>query len=270
MFNTAARGVGLALVVAGLTKIFMPQTQWTMGFYPKGTPSGSSEWFQTIMDCGAFVTALGLSIMGFVPEGIFASGVAGAGAALWHKRFGVNLISTLWLITLAIGAQGVFAKYFTAGARAVGAPTPKGSVMTQIRGLSATAMKGLSWLLLLGGIQHFLLPKTSWTLGFFPTMYTVGSTYFQYTISCSGAVMIALSAKLMGCPNEGVLTTAGLGILGSTWYYENLAVNPPTILGLTMLGVGAYGLVTRHSGIGAAPSPNAARRRSMPIPGRVE
>jgi uncharacterized membrane protein YfbV (UPF0208 family) len=277
MFNKAVRGFAMLAVVNGLMHLLVPMSQWWLRFYPEKTPSTVPDQFLlTIRVCGAFVTAWALALLNMPQEGLLFTGISTIASMLWYNSFGVNLGSAIATAVFAIGLQGVVSKYLSAGSKMIGAQVPKREVLTNLQGMNSSALKGLAWLLLGAGIQHVLLPHLNWTF-FYPkgtptSGFNFSSNSWMMTIRCFGTFLLSLSAKLMGCPNAGVLTTAGLGILASVWYHDNVHVNPPMAMGIAMLGLGCWGLILRYSSSASvgATSPSARARRNMPIPARVQ
>jgi hypothetical protein len=266
LFNTAVRGFAIALAVAGMQHIFAPELTTKLGFFPKPMFM-SDQWTMTIRIFGGFICALALSLLQMPAEGMLVAGIAGLGAHFWHKSFGMMQGPMICAAVCIAGCLGVISKYLTTVTRMIGLPTMNPTILGSTTGLSNIVMKGFSWVFLGMAIQQLVMPQLCWSF-YYPAGTLPATNYWLYCIRCFGATILALSAKMMGCPDAGVLTTLATGVLFSNWYHNNISVNPAMGLSLTALGIGMYGLITRRSLIAASPS--ARRRSSMPIPQRVQ
>jgi len=265
MFNHAVRVFCIALGATALQHLIFPQQTWTLGFYPKGTPTvkDDSQWILTLRVFGSYMIALVASLLFMPAEGLLIAGVTTIGSLLWHQS--VNILA--WILTTIITTVGVVAvatKY--TGSKTPATVVPGQTIPTSIRSLASVGMKIVSWIFLAQGLQELIVPQLCWML-YYPSTTPKSTEMWLYTLRCMGALTIALSAKLMDFSNEVVLTTAAVGVMFSNWYHKNFGFNPPTILPVAALSLGVYGLMARRS----FTMPNlVGRRRNVPIQSRVQ
>jgi spore maturation protein SpmB len=266
-FNQVFRIFSIMLAITGLQHLVAPELCWTLRFVPSSAPKGSDQWLLTTRIIGCILIAMSMSFFQMPSEGILAAGIASFASGFWHKSIGLNPGTAMCTTITAVGALAVLSKYFPTVTRLIGFPA-KPAMLHTIQSMSHKAMQGLAWIFLATGAQRMIAPSLNWSI-FYPAGTPSGSEYWYFTVRCLGALAIALSAKMMGCPNPGVLVTAATGILFNCWYHNNISINPPMALSLTGLGIGLYGLISRTSFAARAASPSRAHR-NMPIPGRVQ
>jgi len=241
MFTQAVNGWAVLQAIIGLQMLFFPQLQWSLGYYPEGTPTGSDQWLLTLRVFGSYLLCVAAVLFKQHDVGLLIGGTGFVGSLIYHSGFGVNLKTVIALSTLVVGAYGIINKNST---------------------IYKQGERILPYVFGVFGIQHVLFPTMTWMLCY-PKGTPSGNNMWLFTLRCCGVLLVCLAALLMDMPIAHNLLGGAVGILGSCLVHNNFGLNPPTALGAMMVAIGAYGLFSNTSDVVVSPE---ARKRGMPVP----
>jgi len=242
MFTQAVNGWAVLQAFIGFQMLFFPQLQWSLGYYPKGTPTGSDHWLLTLRVFGSFLLCVAAVLFKQPDVGLLIGGTGFVGSLIYHGVFGFNLKTVIALSMLVVGAYGII---------------NKDSIIQK------QAARVLPYVFGTIGVQQILFPTLTWML-FYPTGTPSGSNMWLFTLRSFGVALVCLATLMLGTPVAHTLLGGSVGILGSCLVHNNFGLNPPTAIGAMMVAIGAYGLFSNNSNVVVSPE---ARKRGMPVPG---